>query len=62
MSAVARPLNIVLFAATVREQRNADRMIMGVKKAAEAKGFKVTLFGMFLCTQFYFQLSNFCFC
>jgi NAD(P)H-dependent FMN reductase len=44
MSAVARPLNIVLFVSSVREQRNADRVILAVKKAAEAKGFKVTLF------------------
>ena len=62
MSAVARPLNIVLFAASVREQRNADRMILAVKKAAEAKGFKVTIFGMFLFPVLFSVLSNFGFC
>lgn len=55
MSAVARPLNIVLFAGSVREQRNADRIILAVKKAAEGKGFKVTLFGIIytLCIYIY---------
>ena len=47
-SALVKPLNVVIFLGSVRDARLGSRVGLGVRKAAEAKGFKVTIFGTLL--------------
>src|SRR5450755_2279643 len=44
---IAAGLNIILFLGTVRQPRNADRVLKLVKPALEARNITVTIFGKY---------------